>query len=55
MRYIKRILIFFTLFMAAALYTFISLNKSSNFTGRDIVYYNDMIYSINDDYSAGSS
>ncbi|MBR5406345.1 MAG: HAMP domain-containing histidine kinase [Lachnospiraceae bacterium] len=55
MKLLKRIVIFFTLFMLAALLIFYNINKRNQYKKRDIVGYNDMLYLICDDYTAGLS
>ncbi|MBR6485686.1 MAG: hypothetical protein IKT17_03245, partial [Lachnospiraceae bacterium] len=55
MKLLKRIVIFFTLFMLAALMIFYNINKRNQYRKRDIVGYNDMLYLICDDYAAGLS
>ncbi|MCR5507977.1 MAG: HAMP domain-containing histidine kinase [Lachnospiraceae bacterium] len=55
MKQLNRLAFVFTLVMLAALYMFIGINKRNSFIKRDIVSYNDMLYMICEDYSAGMS
>lgn len=53
MKQIKKILILFSIFTFAAFCIFISLTRRFNNTERDIIFYNDQLYKICDDYLAG--
>ena len=55
MKLLKKISVFFTLFMLIALYSFLNINRHDSYKKRDIVGYNDMLYMICDDYRAGVS
>lgn len=53
MKQIKRITIAFTILMSASLCVFFSIGSRFGTTDRDMSYYNDLLYRICEDYSAG--
>ena len=55
MKWIGKILAAFILLMAAALVIFLVTFGQKKYKERDMVYFNDLLYELSDDYKAGAS
>lgn len=55
MRQLKRLTAVFTIMMIVGLLVFVKVEKATEYTGRDILYYNDLLFRIESDLSFGRS
>lgn len=49
------LILVFTVFMIASLITILRVNRDTDYKGRDLSTYNDMLYKINDEYKKGDA
>ena len=55
MRQLRQLTAIFTIMMIAGLLLFIRVEKKTAYTGRDIVYYNDLLHGVEEDLAFGRS
>ena len=53
MNYFSKLVTFYVLIMLMALAVFVRYNDKLKYNGRDIIYYNDQLHSIEDEYLKG--
>ena len=53
MNYFSKLVTVYVIFMIAVLAVFVRFNGKFRYSGRDIVYYNDLVNTIQDEYAAG--
>ena len=55
MKLLIKLVLSYTVLMVIAFLVLMSVNRSTDYKGRDITAYNKMVYEINEGYNAGTS